>query len=221
MLRKVCVFVLVTAAMVLPSAILAAKSGGKAPKAVGKFCPAFNGKDLSGWSVVGPKAWSVKDGELVCEGGHGPGGIETTKQYKNFMVRLEYKIQASGNSGVFVRSGSTPNGKLSGMEIQIQDDLGRGPNTHTTGGLYGYVATSVNATKRAGEWNKMQISCIGSMIRVWVNGVFVLRVDISDAVLNSKLPEGEKLTKWPKVGHIGIQNHNQPAEFRNVEILEM
>ena len=67
----------------------------------------FNGKDLSGWVNYGTELWYVdEDGCLVCESGpdKGYGYLGTEKYYGDFDLDLEFKQEANGNSGVFIRS---------------------------------------------------------------------------------------------------------------------
>ena len=84
------------------------------------------GKDLTGWEMKQAKGdikdfWSVKEGGILSAKA-GTGWISTTKEYGDFVLRVEWRIQADGNSGVFLRvpgvvEGKSPSG--TGMEIQI------------------------------------------------------------------------------------------------------
>ena len=67
----------------------------------------FNGKDLTGWTVHGTEKWYVENKQLVCESGPDKqyGYLSTNKKYKNFILTLQFKLEANGNSGVFIRSG--------------------------------------------------------------------------------------------------------------------
>jgi hypothetical protein len=64
----------------------------------------FNGENLEGWTVYGTEKWYVEDGLLICESGQDEqyGYLGTNKHYKNFIVELEFKQEADGNSGVFI-----------------------------------------------------------------------------------------------------------------------
>jgi hypothetical protein len=63
----------------------------------------FNGKDLTGWRIHGTEKWYTQNGELVCESGPDKqyGYLSTNKNYKNFILTLDFKQEANGNSGVF------------------------------------------------------------------------------------------------------------------------
>ena len=66
----------------------------------------FNGKNISGWQIHGTEKWYVENGELICESGPDKeyGYLSTLKSYKDFVLKLEFKQEANGNSGVFFRS---------------------------------------------------------------------------------------------------------------------
>ncbi len=66
----------------------------------------FNGKNLKGWTIHGTEKWYVDKGELVCESGPDKqyGYLSTNKDYKNFVLEYDFKLEANGNSGVFIRS---------------------------------------------------------------------------------------------------------------------
>ena len=99
-----------------------------------------------------------------------------------------------------------------GMEIQVLDDYG---SEYTklqpwqyTGSVYNVQAPSKRATKHAGEWQKMEITCVGPHVKVVVNGVEVNNVNLIDYM--------EKLKKHPGIkrrkGYIGLQNHSTKIE---------
>src|SRR6476646_9889111 len=91
----------------------------------------FNGKDLTGWTIHGTEKWYVEDGELVCESGPDKqyGYLSTDKFYYNFILDLKFKLEANGNSGVFIRSGIDGT-KISGWQVEVA------PAGHHTGGIY-------------------------------------------------------------------------------------
>ncbi|MDO8589179.1 MAG: DUF1080 domain-containing protein [Armatimonadota bacterium] len=223
MLRKPVALLLVTIALIIPvpsqAADCCAKDtrGAQGDKA---FAPLFNGKDLSGWEVVGAQNWSVADA-VLSSSGEGYGWLKTEKHYRDFVLQVEYKLKADGNSGVFLRATRDGDPAFTGMEIQIRDDYGKEPNKHICGALYDAIAPSENACKPAGEWNKFQISLIGNKLSVWQNGKRTIRADLASPAINKDLTEDHKLTKRAKVGFIGLQNHGEPVQFRNIRIREL
>ena len=66
----------------------------------------FNGKNLDGWKIYGTEKWYVEDGLLICESGpdKGYGYLATDESYKDFEATMDFRQQANGNSGIFIRS---------------------------------------------------------------------------------------------------------------------
>jgi hypothetical protein len=185
------------------------------------FEPLFNGKDLTGWEMKQSKGdikdyWSVtNDGILSAKAG--TGWLSTTKQYGDFVLRVEWRIQSGGNSGVFLRVPGVVEGKspsMTGMEIQILDDnadkyKGKLKPYQYSGSIYTFVPCSKPVFKGAGEWNSFELTCKGDLITVVYNGEKVAEAEASKI---------EELGKRPKRGFIGLQNHGSPVEFRKVDI---
>ncbi|HZH66072.1 MAG TPA: DUF1080 domain-containing protein, partial [Flavisolibacter sp.] len=124
------------------------------------FKKIFNGKDLSGWTVHGTEKWYVENGELVCESGPDKqyGYLSTTTPYNNFILQLKFKLEANGNSGVFIRS-TIEGTKISGWQVEVA------PPNHSTGGIYesygrGWLIKPTQEAEKAlkaDEWNDMRI----------------------------------------------------------------
>ena len=144
----------------------------------------FNGKDLSGWKKYGDEKWVVDGGTILCESTANKYGYLTTeKTYGNFDLRLKFKGEAEGNSGVFVHSRITGIDPEHGPDIegmQVEVDPGKGKHT---GGLYesggrGWVAMPTaegeSALKGGGEWNDLEVSVQGAHIVTHLNGVKVV-----------------------------------------------
>jgi hypothetical protein len=148
----------------------------------------FNGKDLTGWIIYGTEKWYVQDGLIVSESGpdKGYGYLGTEKQYKDFEINLEFKQEADGNSGVFIRS-TVDGTKVSGWQVEVA------PPGNDTGGIYesygrGWLIKPDPEKDKAlkyGEWNKMKIVVKGDRVTSYVNGVEM--VDYSD----EKIGKGE------------------------------
>src|SRR5436309_5365901 len=118
-------------AVVLLLALAAASQAGSGWTAL------FNGKDLSGWKKNGDEKWIVNQGTILCESTANKYGYLTTeKTYGNFDLRLKFKGEAEGNSGVFVHSRITGIDPEHGPDIEgMQVEVDRGKGKHT-GGLY-------------------------------------------------------------------------------------
>jgi hypothetical protein len=166
----------------------------------GGWVDLFNGTDLEGWEVKGaPESnFFVEDGILVAETKMGLPNtfLATKKNYGNFELEVEFKVDQGMNSGVQIRSGvydeptTTPylNGRLeesthdwevgrvNGYQIEID------PSERSwTGGFYeeggrGWLVplTENEAARKAfkpGEWNHFRIMADGNRFQTWINGV--------------------------------------------------
>ena len=91
----------------------------------------FNGKNLDGWTLHGTELWYVEDGLLICESGpeKAYGYLSTNKYFDDFELTLEFKQEANGNSGVFIRS-TVEGTKVSGWQVEVA------PPGNDTGGVY-------------------------------------------------------------------------------------
>src|SRR5688500_10534558 len=133
----------------------------------------FNGRDLDGWTIHGTEKWYVEDGNLVCESGpdKGYGYLSTNKQYKDFILTLNFKQEANGNSGVFIRSGIEGT-KISGWQVEVA------PQGNHTGGIYeSYGREWLIQPKpedekhlKTGKWNKLKIRVVNDEVTTWLNG---------------------------------------------------
>ena len=133
----------------------------------------FNGQNLDGWEINGTEKWYVAAGVLICESGPEEkyGDLSTDKFYDDFILTLEFKQEANGNSGVFFRS-TLDGTKISGWQVEVA------PPNHDTGGIYesygrGWLIkpdAKKNKTLKMGEWNKMKIRVVGEKVTTWLNG---------------------------------------------------
>ena len=173
----------------------------------------FNGKDLSGWTVHGTEKWYVENGELVCESGPDKqyGYLSTNKSYKNFVLTLQFKQEANGNSGVFFRS-SIEGVKISGWQVEVA------PLNHHTGGIYeSYGREWLIQPKpedekwlKPGEWNDLKIQAINDEVTTWLNDHQMIYIK------DEKIGRGE--------GFIALQIHDGggiKVRWRNIEIREI
>ena len=133
----------------------------------------FNGKNLNGWTINGTEKWYVENKELICESGPDKayGYLSTDKAYKNFELSLQFKQEANGNSGVFIRS-SIEGVKISGWQVEVA------PAGNHTGGIYesygrGWLIQPIPEDEKylkTGDWNDMKIRLVNDEITTWLNG---------------------------------------------------
>ncbi len=175
--------------------------------------PLFNGKNLDGWKVYGTEKWYVEDGNLVCESGPDKeyGYLATEKWYDNFILKVEFKQEANGNSGVFFRS-TIDGTKIKGWQVEVA------PPDHDTGGIYesygrGWlhqIPDDQEGFLKMGEWNKMKIKVEGNHVTTWLNGHQM--TDLTDDLIGA----GK--------GSIALQIHNGggiKVSWRNLVIQKL
>lgn len=133
----------------------------------------FNGENLDGWTNNGEELWYVENGELVCESGSKAqyGYLTTNEFYDDFELTLDFKQEANGNSGVFIRS-TVDGTKVSGWQVEVA------PPGSNTGGIYesygrGWLIQpepEKDSALKMGEWNTMKIRVVGDEVTSWLNG---------------------------------------------------
>lgn len=182
--------------------------------------PLFNGNDLSGWHPIGGSAdnWKVQEGVLFCTGGSGSQWLATDLEYADFELSLEFNVPKDGNSGVFLRAPEQGVPYVDGLEVQILDDFGEkwknlNPDQFT-GSVYAVAGPTKQVTKKAGQWQKMKVRCVGPQITITLNGQRIVEVDLAQFRQRADQVPGVLRTK----GHIGLQNHGDPISFRNLRL---
>ena len=169
----------------------------------GKPIRLFNGKDLTGWEPLEkdrPFNWKVEDGILKAAGGGA--NLVTKDRFWNFKLRVEYRLAKGSNSGIGLRGR---------YEIQILDDYGRPPDTHSNGSLYSRIAPAMNATLPPGEWQTYEITLIGRDLTVVLNGKKIIDKQVVEGLtaMGHDPNEGEP-------GPISLQGDHGPVEFRTI-----
>ncbi|MCC6859608.1 MAG: DUF1080 domain-containing protein [Bryobacterales bacterium] len=187
------------------------------------FSPLFDGQSLNGWFIVnrmGP-GFLVENGLLVCprEGGQ---KLMTEKEYANFVLRFEFRLEPDSNNGIGIRAPREGHTATQGMEIQILDQSGplygpmklRPEQYH--GSVYDVIPARTGFLRKPGQWNEQEITADGRHITVRLNGATIL-----DAVLDM-VREPDVLKKHPglarRSGHIALLGHGSRTEFRNLRI---
>ena len=173
----------------------------------------FNGKDLTGWTIHGTEKWYVENSNLICESGPEKqyGYLSTDKNYKNFIMEYDFKLEANGNSGVFIRS-TIDGTKISGWQVEVA------PPGNGTGGIYesygrGWL-TKPTAEEESGlspeEWNKGKIEVNNDEITTWLNGKQISHLK------DAKIGAGN--------GFIALQIHSGggiKVRWKNIKIKEL
>jgi hypothetical protein len=163
-----------------------------------------NTNGLSGWRPIGrgDSQWSVAGG--VLKNANRGANLVTDQKFDDFKLHLEFRVPRGENSGVYLRGR---------YELQIDDAAGLDPSSHHLGGLYGFIAPSENAAKAAGEWQSMDVTLVGRMLTLTLNGTMVICNREIPGITGGALDSAEA-----DPGPLLLQGDHGPVEFRNMVI---
>ena len=191
------------------------------------FTILFNGRDLSAWQPA--THWAIEDGVLTLKDRtdrreHNDNYLWARQKYADFVLDLEFKVLAGGNSGVYLRTSDTADPVPTGIEVQVAGPTPVPPQgNRAVGALYDLVAPKTNAFK-PDQWNHYTITCNGSRISVVMNGQPIIEADLDRWTEARKNPDGSP-NKFPKplkdfarTGFVGLQDHGTPVWYRNIRI---
>jgi hypothetical protein len=173
----------------------------------------FDGRTLNGWRG-NQNSFRAENNVLV---NFDRGRLETIKEYQNFVMRFEFRLARETNNGVNTRKSS---GNI-GFEIQVADDSNF-RNDHGSadfhGSIWGVVPARRGSLNAVGQWNTMEITANGSMIRVVVNDQIVVDTDIRNIVsTGSWFDQGLHNMS----GHLEFTGTRGQTEFRNIRVKEL
>ena len=173
----------------------------RTPAQWGRAVTLFNGTDVTGWHAVGgTNQWKAVAGVLTNT--QRGGNLVTDGTYGDFKLHLEFRYPPNGNSGVYLRGR---------YEAQIEDSTGRETSTGGLGAIYGFLMPNENAAKGAGEWQTYDITLIGRLVTVVLNGHQVICRATIPGITGGALDSDEE-----KPGPIMLQGDHGPVEYRNI-----
>lgn len=189
------------------------------------FVPLFDGVTLNGWELR-PREnasgrWEVVGSELTVRGR--PGNLATTSEFSDFDLRLEWKIDSMGNSGVFYRVSGDGNPATTAVEYQIADPARRASRENPDrrpGAAYGLYAPTQGAARSPGQWNALRIVVQGTRAEHWLNGRKVVEFDFASDEFARRAEASKKNEDFGQAlqGRIELQDHNSAIWFRNIRI---
>jgi hypothetical protein len=199
----------------------------------------FDGATTKGWHNYGGGqagyAWKVSDSTLQFDGSAKKDTLAqdlvSDEEYENFDLKLEWKIDTGGNSGImfYVHEDSAYRRPYwTGPEMQILDNErhdDRKYPKHRTGDLYDLISCSKETVKPALEWNQVEIKSINGKLDFWLNGENVVSTQLWDDNWK-KMLAASKFKQWPdfgtfKKGRICLQDHGNNVWFRNIKIKKL
>ena len=194
------------------------------------FTTLFNGRDFTGWRVdPGVKdVWSIEDGVLTGNG-QGHTNLFTEKEYRDFVLMVDYRMPEPSDSGVYFRRLIPEMGHF-GQREQLNLSAGSGG---WMGNLlsFHFLPAGIQLKEKdgpkirrinpdVGVWHTIKLTVVGRSVTAEYHGEVILD--------RFQYPEGV-LSTAP--GPIGLQKHaverkegkirSMPVEFRNVFIKEI
>ena len=223
-------FRLLSIALLLVAALLPARASAEE-----SWTPLFDGKSLAGWKQHGGKAkYRVEDEQIV--GSSVPNTSNsflcTEKEYGDFILELEFKVDPALNSGVQIRSqvfAEPQEAEIGGKKYKFAADRVHGyqveidPSDRAySGGIYdegrrGWLFDLKNNEQarqafKKGDWNKFRIECLGDSIKTSLNDVPA--ADLKDGVTLKGLIALQ-------VHGVGAKEEALEVRWRNIRIQEL
>jgi hypothetical protein len=175
------------------------------PPSWGEAIELLNGKDLAGWmprSAEARNRWEVREGVLANAGAGTD--LLTQQKYTDFKLQTEFRYPRGSNSGIYLRGR---------YEVQIEDNHGDEPDSHKIGGIYGFLTPSVNAAKKAGEWQTLEVTLVGRVVTVVLNGERIIDRQTIPGITGGALDSDEGAP-----GPVLLQGDHGPIEFRRLTL---
>jgi hypothetical protein len=165
----------------------------------------FNGQDLTGWT---PReeghagCWRAVSGVLTST----PPCVDlvSDESFDDFRLHVELTYPAHSNSGIYLRGR---------YEVQVQDDAGRALDPLRMGGIYGFLAPSVDAARGPDEWQTLDVELIGRRVTVVLNGTTIIEAQEIPGITGGALDSDEGFP-----GPIMLQGDHGPIRFRDVTL---
>ena len=163
----------------------------------------FNGKDLKGWHASGTtNQWIVENG--ILKSPKAGSNLISDATFNDFKLQVKFRFREHGNSGVYLRGR---------YEVQITDYYKETPVKDVLGSIYGFIAPSESAGKKPGEWQTYEITLIGRMVTIVLNGKTI--------ICNQEIPGitgGALNSHEAAAGPIMLQGDHEPIEYGSIII---
>jgi tetratricopeptide (TPR) repeat protein len=166
----------------------------------------FDGTTMDAWGVQHkqrPINWSVADG-VMSSADKGGNNLVSTQTFDDFKIEAEYAIAAGSNGGIYVRGR---------YELQLLDDAGQPVTPQSHMAIYGRTPPAVNASRPAGEWQRMEAVVVGNRVTVTLNGQKVHDNAVIEGITGGALDANEAAP-----GPIMLQGDHGKVMFRKVVV---
>jgi len=154
-------------------------------------------ENMDRWIIPENNQFKMVDGVMMNT--KKGGNLISTQKFDDFKLSIEFRYPEGSNSGIYLRGRH---------EIQIEDSKGRADDV-SIGGVYGFIAPTVNAAKAPGEWQTYEITLVGRHVTVVLNGVEVISNRPIPGITGGSLDSNEG-----EPGPIMIQGDHGPIDFR-------
>ncbi|MDR3218099.1 MAG: DUF1080 domain-containing protein [Dysgonamonadaceae bacterium] len=223
----------------------------KLPKDADGFITIFDGKTFNGWRGYDkdkvPGQWVIDDGAIKFNGSGGGeaqekdgGDLIFAHKFKNFELKLEWKISKGGNSGILYLAQEVKGQPIyiSSPEFQVLDNANHPDATQGVNGnrqaasLYDMIPAVPQNANPFDEWNEASITVYQGSVFHKQNGQTVVEYHLwtpqwTEMLQNSKFSQ----QKWPlafellnnlgganREGYIGLQDHGNDVWYRSIKI---
>jgi len=210
----------------------------------------WDGKSMNGWlnardGKLPTKGWTILNNEVVAnlKDNKGGGDIVTGKEYKNFILEIDFKFTPRANGGIKYFIQPNPKGEgfsNIGCEYQILDDklhpdAKAGINgNRTLASLYDLIpansqkfdpAQSVKRSNGVNQWERARIEVRGEKVAHYLNGIKIVEYirgtpEWKALVATSKFAKVAGFGEFA-TGHILLQDHGDEVHYRNIKIKEL
>ena len=176
----------------------------------------FNGRDLAGWTIAGdPGNWQIDATQGVLTAtGKAQGWLLSERDMGDFILSLEFQAEPNANSGIALLASP---GEAYHLEVQVGSiasmptgSVWSRPFDTVNGGLI--LPTQPVEQWDTGQWNSLGIELRSRQLKVFLNGVETLRLDLDEL---SRQPDSFPPLKRTR-GRIGIQSHTGAVRFRKI-----
>ena len=166
----------------------------------------FDGKTMDAFGIQhkqNPVNWAVTDGVMSSAEKQG-NNLVSKETFKDFKIEAEYAIAAGSNGGIYLRGR---------YEMQLLDDAGQPLTSQSHMSIYGRTPPAVNASKPAGEWQKVEIIIVGNRVSAVLNGQ-----KVQDNAVIEGITGGALDAKELEPGPIMLQGDHGKVSFRRVVV---